>query len=86
MPLFESHEIDIDVRWSEEVIICGPLLPGLPALGTFLYLGLAAGDINVPRAASPGDIKLPRADSPEYKKVPRAVSPGYIYVQQGLRP
>ena len=25
-----------------EVIICGPLLPGLPALGTFLYLGLAA--------------------------------------------
>ena len=25
-----------------EVIICGPLLPGLAALGTFLYLGLAA--------------------------------------------
>ena len=30
------------INKKNEVIICGPLLPGLPALGTFLYLGLAA--------------------------------------------
>ena len=70
-----------------EVIICGPLLPGLPALGTFLYLGLAApGTKMYLGLAALGtkmylglqallDINVPRAGSPWDLLVLRAVSP-----------